>query len=933
MPRSDSPRSPEQAPAGAQATLGDGSASAQGSGAQAVGPGAVLVDGDSTAPINTGTLINSPINSPTYQTIIQQAAQAGASATELRCGYLAWLSMRANELPLLAAEGGRPVQLSSVYTALLTEGRETGLDGQLAPASTGNRLSALEALDHSRCLVLMGGPGSGKTTFLNFVALCMAGELLRSPTANLERLCQPIPPEPEDAGADEARPKPQCWTHGALLPVRVVLRDFAASLPPPGTPANADTLWHFIVGQLPEQLRRYADELQRELLGERVLILLDGLDEVPDALKRREQVKQAVQDFAGLYRHCRFLVSSRTYAYQRQDWKLDGFAERELLPFTRGQIERFIDTWYAHMAHDLYRLTETDAAARATVLKRACQRPELHELAERPLLLTLMARLQTKGGGSLPENREELYGQSVDMLLDEWEGLKLRRDANGQPVVVEPSLSEWLNASREKIRRELDQLAYHAHRQQPELVGTADIRQDELINALLAASRERPDARLMRIEEYLRDRAGLLTSHGEGLYQFPHRSFQEFLAACHLARFDYPDTLSRLARSDANRWREVTLLAAARSKATPTAVWELVEELCARDEAPAEGKPEADSEAQWGALLAGQVLHETGLATADPHLQPRHERKRRRVRDWQLCLLRSTLLPARERALAGDLLAALGDPRAQLLDVDRMRFVGVPRGAFWMGEGIVGAPLHRNETLAYDYWIAAAPVTVAQFAQFVAASAYRGHDPDALRHPPNRPVVEVSWYDASAFCAWLSERWRECLPAGWGVSLPSEAEWEKAARGGVQIPVAVQSTTARDGFAFAASTLQNNPEPQRAYPWGDDWDAEKANAEGNVGEASTPGCFEPGRSPYGCGDMSGNVWEWTRSLYGSYPYDARDLKREAPDAPRNAVLVVRGGSWSSLRVLARCAFRSWYPPGSRVDNLGFRVVLRSSPVL
>ncbi|MEF8700971.1 MAG: hypothetical protein V5B33_16995 [Candidatus Accumulibacter sp. UW20] len=146
-----------------ETTLGDGSASAQGSGAQAAAPGAVLVKRDNTAPINTGTLINSP----TYQTIIQQAAQAGATATELRCGYLAWLSMHANELPLLAAEGGRPVQLSSVYTALLTEGRETGLDGQIAPASTGNRLSALEALDRSRCLVLMGEPGSGKTTFLN----------------------------------------------------------------------------------------------------------------------------------------------------------------------------------------------------------------------------------------------------------------------------------------------------------------------------------------------------------------------------------------------------------------------------------------------------------------------------------------------------------------------------------------------------------------------------------------------------------------------------------------------------------------------------------------------------------------------------------------------------------------------------------------------
>ena len=206
------------------------------------------------------------------------------------------------------------------------------------------------------------------------------------------------------------------------------LRDFAADLPPAGAPVTADLLWNFIVKQLPDQLKRYADDLQAELLRKGGLILLDGLDEVPEALLRREQVKQAVQEFAGVYRNCRFLVTSRTYAYQRQDWKLNGFAERELLPFTRGQIECFIDAWYAHMVQ-LFRLTQEDANARAEVLKRATQRSELSELAERPLLLTLMARLQTKGGGSLPENREALYAQSVDMLLDEWEGLKLRRDA------------------------------------------------------------------------------------------------------------------------------------------------------------------------------------------------------------------------------------------------------------------------------------------------------------------------------------------------------------------------------------------------------------------------------------------------------------------------------------------------------------------------
>ncbi|TVR67799.1 MAG: hypothetical protein EA420_00155 [Candidatus Competibacteraceae bacterium] len=935
----DTPPSPKKRPRSSKKAQveGDG-AVAQGKQAKAAGQRGVVVDGPVTGTITTGD---------TYQTIIQQAARSGASAGDLRRAYLAWLSARANELPLLAGESGKSVQLSSVYTALLTQSRDAG---ETHPPAAGDparvradraaaRQSALEALDQEQYLVLLGGPGSGKTTFLNFVALCLAGKRLRLATANLKLLRTPIPPEPDDY--DSKKPQLQRWRHKAPLPVRVVLRDFAADLPPAGALITADTLWAFIVKQLPDSLRRHADDLQAELFSEKGgLILLDGLDEVPDALRRREQVKQAVQEFAGLYRSCRFLVTSRTYAYQRQDWKLDGFAERELLPFTRGQIERFIETWYAHMAQ-LFRLTEAEAQARAEVLKHATRRDELRELAERPLLLTLMARLQTKGGGSLPENREELYAQSVDMLLDEWEGLKLRRDASGQPIVAEPSLSEWLSASREHIRRELDKLAYAAHRDQPRLVGTADIRQSALIAALVAASKDLPDTKVIRLEEYLRDRAGLLASHGEGLYQFPHRSFQEYLAACHLARFDFPDTLSRLVKTEPNRWREVALLAAARSKGAPSAIWELVEELCAKDEVPAEGAPEPDDAAQWGALLAAQVLHETGLAAPDPALQARHERKRQRVRDWQVRLLRSSRLPARERALAGDLLARLGDPRPHLLDVDHLRFAAVLRGPFWMGEpGDESAELHGNAGLDYDYWIAQTPVTVAQFRQFVAASGYDAHDPDCLRASENRPVVSVTWHDARAFCAWLGRRWRERLPEGWGVGLPSEAEWEKAARGGTSLPVPVQVTTVARGFSFATAERRDNPLPQRAYPWGDEFVPDHANCERDVGAASTPGCFERGRSPYGCEDLSGNVWEWTRSLWSQdwkepefgYPYGPDDANRENLAAGDEVWRVLRGGSWDRRRAFARCAARFWFRPDICYD-FGCRVVLRSAPVL
>lgn len=936
-PPKDPPRS------GKKAKVRGNGAVAQGERAKAAGRRGVVAD----------TVIGNTMTGDMYQTIINQAVQSGASADDLRRAYLAWLSVRANELPLLAGDSGKPIQLSSVYTALLTQSRDAS-EAHLRAAGSAARVladrdparqSALEALDQERSLVLLGGPGSGKTTFLNFVALCLAGEWLGLATANLKRLRTPIPLEPDDHAPK--KPQLQRWTHGAPLPVRVVLRDFAADLPPAGAPITADTLWDFIVKQLPDSLRRHADDLQAELLGQGGLIFLDGLDEVPDARRRREQVKQAVQEFAGVYQNCRFLVTSRTYAYQRQDWKLNGFAERELLSFTRGQIERFVETWYAHVAQ-LFRLTETDARTRAEVLKRATQRDELRELAERPLLLTLMARLQTKSGGSLPENREELYAQSVDMLLDEWEGLKLRRDASGQPIIDQPSLSEWLNSNRENIRRELDKLAYAAHLNQPTLVGTADIRQSELIAALIAAAKD-PDTKFTRLEEYLRDRAGLLVSHGEGLYQFPHRSFQEYLAACHLARFDFPDTLSRLVKTEPNRWREVALLAAARSKGVPSAIWELVEELCAKDGVPAEDAPEPDSAAQWGALLAAQVLHETGLAAPDPNLQARHERKRQRVRDWQVRLLRSSRLPARERAEAGDVLGELGDPRfdpelfflpCRYRDQPEplLGFVEIPAGPFVMGSRRGESEALDNEfgnpnslNILYTYWMARYPVTVAQYRCFVEAGGYENPNwwteagwswrqgrwdsqveddwlKDWLKNRPaeqrgnpmrwseqrafgNRPVMNMSWFEAMAYCRWLdtalrrSEKVSLLADERYVVRLPTEAEWEKAARNG-------------DG---------------RRYPWGDaDWDEERANiADSGIGHPMPVGLYPRGATPVGLHDLSGNVWEWTRSHLQPYPYDHHDGRN---NIETNDPFVVRGGSGDFVRRDARAASRDRGPP-------------------
>ena len=783
-------------------------------------------------------------------------------------------------------------------------------------------------------LVLLGGPGSGKTTFVSFVALCMAGEFLGLPGPNLGTLAAPLP---EDDLEDST---PQQWDHAALMPVHVVLHDLASQLPPSGTLANAETVWRYIGGCLQQAaLEEFAPFLRGELLNRGGLILFDGLDEVPDALDRREQIKQAVQDFAATFSRCRFLVTSRTYAYQRQDWKLDGFAEVRLSLFTPSQIRAFVDAWYAHMV-ELFRLTEVDAKDRAGVLKRTVERNDrIRELAERPLLLTLIAQLQTDGGGEPPERREELYDKAVELLLNRWESMKVRVREDGTRD-IEPSLTEWLNAGRDAIRRQLNRLAFEAHRDQPQLDGTADVRQGDLIAALLAASVNRADVKVVRLEQYLRDRAGILASHGVGMYQFPHRSFQEYLAACQLTDDDFPDQVAELARKDPNRWREVVLLAGAKSaRGSSSNAWALAEALCL--EPPTTDRIEVAD--QWGALLAGRVLVEC----ADPSkVAPRNADKLARVRHWQVRILRRNTLPATERALAGRTLAELGDPRTEVTSLDGMQFCLVPPGPFVMGRRpdeppAEAKPQHRVD-LPYPFFMARFPVTVAQWRQYVQLSSAAVEDESSLHGRENDPVVRVSWHDARRFCTFLAQAWRAWLPEGFGVTLPSEAEWEKTARGGEHIPADYEWVTPprlADTLKLAPSYAQmRNPFPTRAYPWGSSFAPDRANVEGTVGETSAVGCYPVGFSPYGCEEMAGNVWEWTRSEWSpheefevdfAYADQSDEETGGELDAEGDALRVLRGGSWADHQHAALCAFRDSLGVTGRTSYLGFRVVARS----
>jgi formylglycine-generating enzyme required for sulfatase activity len=848
----------------------------------------------------------------------ETVSPVSAEAVELRKAYLKSILRDCRPLsltgvdPAVAASGdrGASLQLDAVYTALMTQssaGEEGGIrrGGEMGPRG----LSALAQLDRHDRLVLLGDPGSGKSTFVSFVALCMAGAILKDSEANLKVLRSPLP-------ADEAReekPKPQPWKHGPLVPVRIILRDLAThGMPDPEEQITASHLWNFIEKTLTDQqLGGYAPFLKHELLTEGGLVLLDGFDEIPEAERRRVQIKEMVDTFSRSFGQCRILLTSRTYAYQKQEWRLPDFAEAVLAPWTNGQIDQFVSRWYDHAAA-LERLRTEDADGRAALLKQAIfSNPRLLDLARRPLLLTLIASLHAWRSGSLPDGRAELYEDAVKLLLDFWEMARVRHKAGGKKILLQQSLTEFLRVDQKEVREVLEDLAFEAHAAQLETMETADVEEGRLLTRLTELSRnaqgETVNPALLR--DYLCDRAGLLVQRGVGVYTFPHRTFQEYLAACYLTRDEFPDRVAELAMEDPGRWREVLLLAGARAASrVGSAVWSMADALCG----PETGEPgESSLPELWGAYLAGQVVAESAKLA---NLSAGNLRRLARLQKWFVHLLGDSRLPAIERAQAGRILAKLGDPRLEVTTVANMAFCTVLAGQFRMGSEEGDPQAYDDGKTVYDYEISYKyrigryPVTVAQFREFVEASGFKPEYPHCLREPDNHPVVFVSWLEVVAFCEWMTELGHKegWLAEGLVIRLPSEPEWERAARG-------------TDG---------------RNYPWGSEADPNCANYnETGIGSLSTVGCFPSGKSPCRCEEMSGNVWEWTLSAWGKdwessdfkYPYKAEDGRENIE--VRELLRLLRGGSYYDGSGFMRCPYRSREYPHDRIIDVGFRVVV------
>jgi formylglycine-generating enzyme required for sulfatase activity len=744
-------------------------------------------------------------------------------------------------------------------------------------------------------LVVLGDPGAGKSTLVRSILLALA----------------------EGTGYHHF------GLEGAWLPIFFPVATFAEARSAPGTHnlSPFDYLSAYYTGLSQPD---YGPLFARALLRGRALVLFDGLDEVrSDRMSLVRCLEAFVRQWDAPGN--RFVATSRIAGYD--DAPLDDslFTRATVQPLSDEGIRCFIRQWssaYEHAgAEDLPTAPEISAReierrieARAQDLSAAVfTNPNVTALARSPLLLTILSLIHHQGA-SLPDRRVDLYRLCVEALAETW---NRTRSLSGREIDV------YLGSEKLDERFVVNLLGPAALWMQEEQPGGMVERRE--LERHLAHTLVQTDGlaygRAQRLAQNFVDLmqrdTGLLQERGYQKYGFLHLTFEEYLAARALLEsvtVSDPDSLIHARCTDPG-WREVLrLMVAAASQREAQRL--LLHLLNAPTSAETRGRP---------LVLAGECLLDIGRNSAT-------QQAWNAVVD-QLVALPGEPTPLHTRLVGGQVLGQLGDPR--LLDPltgdspTGGYWREVEEGTFWFGAEHAGQPPRQVE-LAHAYRVGCFPVTNAEYRRFIEAGGYeqprwwsatgwlflqldcqptpaQGEAEQAIAHPghwhhpsfnaPNQPVVGVSWYEAAAYCAWLTAEGHRAgwLPRGKHIRLPTALEWERTAR----------------------------HTDQRCYPWGNaDPDTTRANYDQAELHAPAPvGCFPAGAAVCGALDLSGNVWEWTAT-----PWDRPDQREPRPDFDAAEKPLIRGGAFNWSSDYLHCGAHYWFSPGHRQNLLGFRLV-------
>lgn len=818
------------------------------------------------------------------------------------------------------------IDLERVYVSLRTKLPEMAIEvveEQELPLGIG------EAMERHKRLVILGDAGTGKTTLQAYLTLTYARKLSR------DRL-----------GLEED-----------LLPILVPLRQLRKVLTKPGDEEKKlDTLPTYLTAYYEELgLQPPPDFFEKEMQSGRCLVLLDGLDEVADETER-SLMSEWVDNQVTIYSGNRYVVTSRPSGYEKASLT-NGFSTLHLCDFTERDISQFANNWC--LAIEIVAQGEDTETARrkandaAKDLVQAISKNEdIHRLAVNPLMLSIIA-LVHRYRAHLPERRVDLYGECVDVLLGHWDrakGLVGRLPAGKKRAILQPiALALHKSERREIERKELEEiigsllptvgggqedaavfldevqdrsgllvgkginLYSFSHLTFQEYLAARELVENEkergvllekageewwqevtllyagmrdatpIIDELLKGTDDPLHSRLLlagrcvaeavRVDPRARDR---VISELETLFETSKNEF--FLRSgrtlAEIAREDSVDFFLRLVTGSDPKKQEGALLALrqmgrqAKKILRDRVIDRLFEHLDGE-------KMCHEAEAALKKIGGDKVKQElerrlrNGLSV---------ERAAATLAWINAVLVVDIAEETSDTVLHNALIAALDD-----------NMVEIPAGEFMMGSDERMNEQPKHEVYLDLFFIDKYPVTNIQYKRFVDDTDHKPPSHwEAGSYPLGQaahPVTNVNWEDAAAYAKWVGKR------------LPTEAEWEKAARGADELK----------------------------YPWGNDFDESKCNsAESEIHRTTRIGDYSPASdSPYGVCGMAGNVWEWVNDWYDrGYYRNAPRSNPSGPDSGKHKVL--RGGSWGSHSPNVRCASRFDAPPEEAKNKYGFR---------
>lgn len=759
-----------------------------------------------------------------------------------------------------------------------------------------------KSLDEGQGIVLLGEPGSGKSQFLRCLLKSLARKKRQEQSSDIEI---------------------QGWAeHRPMIPVFIPLRQIAMQMRnSQNDHRNATTdalIIESILVIMQESGAKSMEDLVHDALDKGgMLLMFDGLDEIPfgdesNQIADRLTVTKALAQFARSYRANIVIVTSRNHAFTAEVKAALNWHIVTIAPFTLGQVKELLAT----LLEERGLTPEFQSQISKKLLAAITQRQELFAFARSPWLLKVMVDIVT-AGKDIPFERPKLFDNVIDHMLDGW-----------------------------KFNRPQTTLASDYHISKDELDKIRPILESQVFQAFVAASGNRTATRIVKAElfsalydmfkqdmrsgqinpaeaclEYMEQRGDLVALEADKCYRFVQPMLQEYCIARYMVQEEERVINTITQYRHQNNWRDVIMLSIGMVK--PIALNQILENLVEREE-NGESKP-LDT---WynDLCLAYDVIQDRSWETLRQLKLIRLPGINRDLQEGCTAMVADTktITTTSQRRKAGAVLADVGDNRYPVTITSWQESLRKKSILFADSPDILSnsyfcyVPYQLEVATATDlsakpqaFWMARYPLTIHQYRAF-AESGYNPSSPSywsaegiawagaydvstkwanlqTKRH--NHAMVNISFYEASAYGAWLTAQCADALPEGYVLRLPTCDEWLRGA-------------------------LYDSSDVMRRYPWGEAAPTlEKALYASR--ESAPIGCYPTGIAACGAYDCAGNVWEWTCS--------------SNEQAGQGAAYWIAGGSWASPEQDLECAKFNASKPDNISVNVGVRLVL--APIL